>query len=279
VNAAILALALMAGLPEELAIVRPGLLPDPALDPVAADVLRHAGSAAKLPPPGPLAVPGYSRAVQCSTAAPGPRQAVQALRNGPRSRAFMTDPSLTVYGAATRRGPGGGILWCVVLGSGPGRTPPPGLDPVALDLIQGHNLERARLGVPPLRPSPALQRAALVQAQDMAQTGNLSHTGSDGSDVRVRVVREGYSWSRLGENAALGQVSAAQVMAEWIRSPGHAANIRNPAYTEIGAAGVGKSWIAVFGTPGGSRGPQGHRGAVSIPPVLTSPVRPSAQFR
>jgi len=82
----------------------------------------------------------------------------------------------------------------------------------------------------------------------------MSHTGGDGSTLAVRIDRIGYSWSRLGENVAYGFPDAASVVAAWMTSPGHRANILS-VNTQFGlgiALGVDglPYWTQVFGTPG-----------------------------
>jgi uncharacterized protein YkwD len=68
-------------------------------------------------------------------------------------------------------------------------------------------------------------------------------------------VQAGYRWSGIGENIASGQESVDQVMAGWLASPGHCANIMDRWFTEMGGAfavagGPGRAyWTQVFGTP------------------------------
>ena len=82
----------------------------------------------------------------------------------------------------------------------------------------------------------------------------MSHTGGDGSTLAVRIDRVGYSWSRIGENVAVGFPDAASVVAAWMASPGHRDNILS-VNTQFGLGltlGVdGRPyWTQVFGTPG-----------------------------
>jgi len=53
-------------------------------------------------------------------------------------------------------------------------------------------------------------------------------------------VESGYdTWTRsyaYGENIAFGYSSAAEVVAAWMNSPGHRANILSPFFTEIGVS-------------------------------------------
>jgi uncharacterized protein YkwD len=78
--------------------------------------------------------------------------------------------------------------------------------------------------------------AALNHARDLAQKGRLSHTGSDGSEVQVRVQKAGYRWRAVDENLSAGHQSSEEVVAAWLDSPGHCTNLMDPIVTEIGAA-------------------------------------------
>ena len=88
----------------------------------------------------------------------------------------------------------------------------------------------------PLSWSPVLTQAAAVHSQDMVTNDFFSHTGSNGSTLSSRVNATGYAWSSLGENIAAGYGTVNNVMAGWIASPGHCANIMNPNFTQLGVA-------------------------------------------
>jgi uncharacterized protein YkwD len=109
---------------------------------------------------------------------------------------------------------------------------------------------------PPLVLSDTLQRAASGHARDMAARQKMSHSGGDGSTPPERATRAGYRWRFVGENVAAGQPTPEAVVAEWVKSPQHCANIMDADYTEMGVAFVtaqqGKAgiyWAQVFGTP------------------------------
>ncbi|HSW18905.1 MAG TPA: CAP domain-containing protein [Ramlibacter sp.] len=109
---------------------------------------------------------------------------------------------------------------------------------------------------PPLRANVALERAAAAHAQDMARHGYLDHQGRDGSSPADRASRAGYNWRSVGENIASGQPTAAEVVAGWLRSPGHCANIMQPGFSEMGvafavnqASEAGIYWAQTFGRP------------------------------
>jgi uncharacterized protein YkwD len=116
--------------------------------------------------------------------------------------------------------------------------------------------ERHFTAAPALRWNPALSAAALAHSNDMARQNYFSHEGRDGREVADRAVQAGYRWRGIGENIAAGQESPEEVMAGWLASPGHCANIMNRWFTEMGSAyavGGGRGgrpyWTQVFGTP------------------------------
>lgn len=88
----------------------------------------------------------------------------------------------------------------------------------------------------PLTWSTPLTQAAAVHSQDMVANNFFSHTGSNGSTLSSRVNATGYAWSSLGENIAAGYGTVNNVMAGWMASDGHCANIMNPNFTQIGVA-------------------------------------------
>jgi hypothetical protein len=89
---------------------------------------------------------------------------------------------------------------------------------------------------PPLRWSAALADAAFVHSRDMAEKNYFSHTDPAGNSVAQRASGAGYRWHHIGENIAAGLGEPAQVVAGWLASPGHCANIMSPDFAEMGAA-------------------------------------------
>uniref|UniRef100_UPI003460ABA9 CAP domain-containing protein n=1 Tax=Streptomyces asoensis TaxID=249586 RepID=UPI003460ABA9 len=112
------------------------------------------------------------------------------------------------------------------------------------------NAERSKVGCSALRLNAVLTKAAQAHSKDMAAHQNMSHTGSDGSSPGDRITRAGYDWSTYGENVAYGYATPEQVMAGWMSSPGHKANILNCAFKEIGVglAQPGGYWTQDFAT-------------------------------
>lgn len=108
----------------------------------------------------------------------------------------------------------------------------------------------------PLAEAPPLNAAALAHARDIAARDALSHLGSDGSEPRDRLRRAGYTPRLTGENIASGPGSAQEVVAGWLASPGHCANIMDGRFRHTGAGfATGRRdgrlyWVQTFGAPG-----------------------------
>jgi uncharacterized protein YkwD len=92
--------------------------------------------------------------------------------------------------------------------------------------------------VPALAWNDALTQASLVHSQDMVALNFFSHTGTNGSSAGQRATAAGYVWSTWGENIAAGQPTVDSVMAAWLASPGHCANLMNAGFRDIGLACV-----------------------------------------
>lgn len=112
---------------------------------------------------------------------------------------------------------------------------------------------RAFPAAPPLASNAALDQAALAHSSEMAALRYFSHQSKDGSQVGERAQRAGYGWQQIGENIASGMRTPDDAVAGWVASPGHCANLMNPAFTAMGS-GYGKSaetgivfWTQVFG--------------------------------
>lgn len=121
---------------------------------------------------------------------------------------------------------------------------------VAARIVQLVNAERSKAGCSPVTLNATLTKAAQAHSEDMAAHRNMSHTGSDGSSAGDRLTRAGYIWRTYGENVAYGYATPEKVMAGWMSSPGHRANILNCAFKEIGVglAQPNNYWTQDFGT-------------------------------
>lgn len=115
--------------------------------------------------------------------------------------------------------------------------------------------DRELVAAPPLTLASELTAAAARHARDMALNGSFRHQGSDGSESAQRVTAAGYRWRSTGENIAAGQRTAETVVAAWLESPAHCANLMNRAFNDMGVAfalapsgSPDTYWTQVFGT-------------------------------
>jgi uncharacterized protein YkwD len=126
-------------------------------------------------------------------------------------------------------------------------TPAPGnleaIDAATLCLV---NQERARNGELPLAPNAQLAQAAQGHSEEMVSDDYFAHVAPSGLTPVERVVAAGYVPSSevgytLGENIAWGTLqlsTPSAIVAAWIASPEHLANILYAPYvdTAIGVA-------------------------------------------
>jgi uncharacterized protein YkwD len=110
------------------------------------------------------------------------------------------------------------------------------------------NATRRQSGCGQLVLDPRLRRAATEHTADMAASGQLSHTGSDGSTPTQRAAAHGYR-GPVGENIARGYANTLAVMQAWLGSEGHHANIVNCDFRSLGVGHLadGGWWTMVFG--------------------------------
>jgi uncharacterized protein YkwD len=122
------------------------------------------------------------------------------------------------------------------------------LGDASLCLLNG---ERAAHGLSALTPNPLLAGAAVAHSAEMVRSGSFSHDSPDGTAFDARILAAGYrplggAWT-VGENIAWGTgplATARSIVAAWMASPGHRANILDGDFQEIGVG------LAV-GTPAG----------------------------
>ena len=98
-------------------------------------------------------------------------------------------------------------------------------DASRVSLLQAMNEQRARRGLPALHRNVRLDEAAADRIRDMFEFRYFAHVAPDGTEPFVWVRQRGYRYQRVGENLAMGQTAARQVVEQWMASPGHRANI------------------------------------------------------
>ncbi|WP_328339149.1 CAP domain-containing protein [Micromonospora sp. NBC_00421] len=202
-----------------------------ATAPVIPDAAPSATTAAPASPsasPSPSTVSPSPSPSRTATPTPTPSRTQAASRQTTRGGAIPTAATTT---RAAVSGGGGSQTQQVV------------------DLV---NAERAKAGCAAVTVDDKLTLAAQRHSQDQADHESMTHTGSDGSNAGQRLDRAGYTWRTYGENVAWNQQTPAAVMAAWMNSSGHRANILNCAFTEIGvgvASSNGPYWTQDFAAP------------------------------
>jgi uncharacterized protein YkwD len=120
------------------------------------------------------------------------------------------------------------------------------------------NIERQNAGLAPLALNPQLSDAALSYSEVLASGTCFEHSCGAVPNFADRLGQVGYTgWAAIAENIAAGYPTPEAVVAGWMASPGHRANILEPSYTEIGVGMVtggsyGTYWTEEFGSRPGA---------------------------
>lgn len=117
---------------------------------------------------------------------------------------------------------------------------------VAQQVLNLVNQERSKAGLQPLAMNGTLSSVAMVKAQDMYDNNYFDHQSPTHGSPFDMMKASGITYNSAGENIAKGQTSAAEVMNQWMNSPGHRANILNGSFTQIGIANYNDEWVQEF---------------------------------
>ncbi|GMV12705.1 MAG: CAP domain-containing protein [Myxococcales bacterium] len=139
-------------------------------------------------------------------------------------------------------------------------TSPAAFECKIVELVNQHRAAGATCGgnaMPPvgkLTMHSTLRATARAHAADMAQKGYFAHDNLEGKSPFDRMSEAGYQWSTAGENIAAGSPTPEGAMDQWMKSPGHCANIMKAEFEDIGvgyAAQDGSKfthyWVQNFG--------------------------------
>ena len=101
------------------------------------------------------------------------------------------------------------------------------------------NKERTTRGLAPLASNAVLTQLALAHSLDMVDLRYFEHDTPDGRSVGDRLRAAGYARNNAsgGENIGWGagkEGTPSAIVAAWMASPGHRADILRPAFREIG---------------------------------------------
>jgi len=138
----------------------------------------------------------------------------------------------------------------------PAAPPPPDIAAWPHETARLINEVRAQHGLGPLAYNETLALAAQGQANDCTQRGWCSHTGSNGSDIKTRILRAGYepaSWAECWAQRKTPQGAVDIWMDEVPPNDPHRRTLLTTWLSEIGVGVAQTDWgyyfIADFGRP------------------------------
>jgi len=103
-------------------------------------------------------------------------------------------------------------------------------------IIAATNDLRVGLKLTPLSESSKLDQAAADKVSDMLLNQYFAHVSPTGIDLASWIKKVSYAYAMAGENLAMGFNTAPEVMAAWVASPTHYANLTDPNFKDIGVA-------------------------------------------
>ncbi|MFZ3010144.1 MAG: CAP domain-containing protein [Candidatus Microsaccharimonas sp.] len=106
------------------------------------------------------------------------------------------------------------------------------------DVYNLTNQERGANGLAPLALDGQLNSAAFAKANDMFADNYWAHVAPDGTTPWYFITSAGYTYTSAGENLAKDFNTSSGVVAGWMGSATHRANILNTSYQDIGIAVV-----------------------------------------
>lgn len=115
------------------------------------------------------------------------------------------------------------------------------------------NQERAKAGVKALSYNKTMRKYARIKSKDMGDKNYFSHRDPAGKLITARMKKDGVKYSAWGENIAYiggtfdANALANEFMNNWMKSPGHRANILSNKFAGIGV-GVYKVGNRVYAT-------------------------------
>jgi len=117
------------------------------------------------------------------------------------------------------------------------------------EFVAGMNAHRAAVGCPELTWNEEVAGVALAHSRDMVERDYFAHTNPDGDSPFDRLAAAGVGYASAAENIAYGYPTGSAVLAGWLDSSGHRANIENCNLTEHGVGLEGSHWTHLFIRP------------------------------
>lgn len=105
-------------------------------------------------------------------------------------------------------------------------------------LIELTNIARQSRGLSPVSANGALDKAAMLKAQNMFSENYWAHFAPSGKTPWDFMLGSGYRFTFAGENLAKNFYKSDDVVTAWMTSSTHRDNLLNPRYKDIGVAVV-----------------------------------------
>lgn len=180
-------------------------------------------------------------------------RAVEPTARPPTAEAVAAAPTQTAAASETQAPE---VAPTQAAAAAPVLPPPADVSAWPHETVRIMNEVRATHGLPPLVYNETLAQAAQIQANDCADRGWCSHTGSDGSDIKERILRVGYQPASWAECWALRPTPQGAIdiwMDEVPPNDPHRRTLLTTWLTEIGIGVAKGKWgyyfIAEFGKP------------------------------
>lgn len=111
------------------------------------------------------------------------------------------------------------------------------------EVVRLVNVERKKHGLKPLVMDTTVCKVAREKSIDMKLKKYFSHQSPKYGQPTNMLKAFKVPFKMAGENIAGGSKTANEVVARWMKSPGHRANILNPHYSHIGVGrSIGGPW-------------------------------------
>ena len=160
---------------------------------------------------------------------------------------------------------------CVWLAPRPGWAVSSALGEFEAQVLHEINVQRSLVGLLPLLEDLDLDAAATAHSLDMATQGCFSHNSCDGTPWDARIRSYYTPPTDIGEIVAAGFSTPEAVMAAWMNSPDHKADILQAAFQVAGVslfdAGPNAPYITYWTVDFG-----GRKTPKTVPGVIPEPA-------
>lgn len=116
------------------------------------------------------------------------------------------------------------------------------------EVIRLVNIIRTENGLQALKPHKKLDEVARMKAKDLVENKYFSHESPTHGSPFNMMKANGIRFQYAGENLAMGQTYALQVVIDWMNSPSHKANILHSHYEHISVIYYQNVWVQMFVT-------------------------------